>query len=64
MMLAAQNRPLPAQNEPPRQGRGIADNWRGLYGSVRFSSMKSMVRNRPPRIRMAGRLPVVRKHHA
>lgn len=38
-MLAGQNGPFPAQNEPPRSDRVIADNWRGLYGSDPFSSI-------------------------
>ena len=38
-MLAGQSGPFPAQNEPPRSDRVIADNWRGLYGSDPFSSI-------------------------
>ena len=38
MMLTGPNGPFPAQFEPPRSNRAIADNWRGLYGSVMFSS--------------------------
>jgi hypothetical protein len=38
-MLAGQKRPFPAQIEPPRSYRVIADSWRGLYGSDPFSSM-------------------------
>src|ERR1700676_1940504 len=30
---------FPAQIEPPRPNRIIADSWRGLYGSAPFSSM-------------------------
>src|ERR1700722_2558601 len=30
---------FPAQIEPPRPNRIIADSWRGLYGSDPFSSM-------------------------
>jgi len=30
---------FPAQIEPPRSDRVIADSWRGLYGSDLFSSM-------------------------
>ena len=28
------------KNEPPRSDRAIADNWRGLYGSDPFSSIR------------------------
>jgi len=38
-MLPAQKGPFPAKMSRPRSDRGIADNWRGLYGSARFSSM-------------------------
>src|SRR5712671_2249768 len=38
-MLAGQSGPFPAQNQPPRSDRVIADNWRGLYGSDPFSSI-------------------------
>ena len=38
-MLAGQSGPFPAQNEPPRTDRVIADNWRGLYGRDPFSSI-------------------------
>ena len=38
-MLAGPNQAFPAQKEPPRSNRAIADNWRGLYGSDPFSSM-------------------------
>jgi len=38
-MLAGQSEPFPAQNEPPRLDRVIADNLRGLYGSDPFSSI-------------------------
>ena len=38
-MLAGQSGPFPAQKEPPRSDRVIADNWRGLYGSDPFPSI-------------------------
>ena len=38
-MLAGPKRPFPAQMSRPGRDRAIADNWRGLYGSDRFSSM-------------------------
>jgi hypothetical protein len=39
VMLTGPNGPFPAQFEPPRSNRAIADSWRGLYGSDLFSSM-------------------------
>ena len=39
VMLTGPNGPFPAQFEPPRSNRAIADSWRGLYGSDLFPSM-------------------------
>jgi hypothetical protein len=30
------------KKKPPRSDRAIADNWRGLYGSDRFSSIRPL----------------------
>ena len=38
--LRAHKQAVSGPNEPPRSDRVIADSWRGLYGSDRFSSMR------------------------
>jgi hypothetical protein len=39
MMLVGPKAGHSGPKEPPRSYRVIADNWRGLYGSDRFSSI-------------------------